>query len=52
MDLLGGDVSSHIGKEEFVQCALGWWERKVKEHKEEANEEMVKDDCLVGRAER
>ena len=46
VDLLGGDLSAHIGKEEFVQCALGWWEGKIKEQENEVIEEMVKDDFL------
>ena len=46
VDLLGGDLSAHIKKEVFVECALGWWEGKIKEQENDVIEEMVKDDFL------
>ena len=44
VDLLGGDLSAHIKKEVFVECALGWWESQGNEQENEVCEEMVKDD--------
>ena len=41
--LLGGDISAHIKKEAFVECALGWWESKREEHENEVVEDQVKD---------
>ena len=44
VDLLGGDLSAHIKKEVFVECALGWWEIEGKQQEHEMIEELVEDD--------
>ena len=46
VDLLGGDLSAHIKKKAFVECALGWWESKRNEQENEVTEELVKEDFL------
>ena len=46
MHLLGGDLSAHIKKEAFVECALGWWESKREEKENELIEDQVEEDFL------
>ena len=38
--LLGGDLSAHIKKEVFVECALGWWENKGSAGEDEVIEDV------------
>ena len=46
VDLLGGDLSAHIKKEVFVECALGWWELKGKQQEQNMIEELVEENIL------
>ena len=46
VNLLGGDLSAHIQKEAFVECALGWLESKREEQEYEVIEDKFEENAL------
>ena len=48
VDLLGGDLSAHIKKEVFVECALGWWETRGSAEGDEVVENIGDEEEIVG----
>ena len=46
VDLLGGDLSAHIKKEVFVECALGWWETRGSAEGDEVVENIGEEEIV------